>query len=181
MERLQLVITEKTAALGEGGRMARVSRRAARGILRDAQGRVALLHMAGNGCDKLPGGGIEDGESPAQAFCREVREETGFACDTPVLLGTVEEHKVRNAFLQRSFVFTAAARGEPGERALTRAEQAAGMELRWLELEEARALTMGSLENCAEYGLKFMLLRELAILNAEKARRAQEKQEDVRE
>jgi 8-oxo-dGTP pyrophosphatase MutT (NUDIX family) len=60
-----------------------VERRAARVLLVDADDRVLLFH----GCDPhdpgagrwwfTPGGGLDPGESPAQAAARELAEETG--------------------------------------------------------------------------------------------------------
>jgi 8-oxo-dGTP diphosphatase len=52
-----------------------VHRPSAYALLRDAQGRLAVTRTA-RGC-YLPGGGIEAGESPAQALEREAREECG--------------------------------------------------------------------------------------------------------
>jgi 8-oxo-dGTP pyrophosphatase MutT (NUDIX family) len=62
-------------------------RRAARVLLLDAEDRVLLFH----GCDPAddaagnwwftPGGGLDPGESPAQAAARELAEETGLVVD----------------------------------------------------------------------------------------------------
>jgi 8-oxo-dGTP pyrophosphatase MutT (NUDIX family) len=47
------------------------------GIVRDEDGRVLFIRRADDGHWGLPAGGIEPGESPAQAIAREVHEETG--------------------------------------------------------------------------------------------------------
>lgn len=70
-----------------------IERRAARVLLLDSQDRVLLFH----GCDPAddaagqwwftPGGGLDPGESPAQAAARELAEETGLVVD-PDQLGT---------------------------------------------------------------------------------------------
>lgn len=48
----------------------------ARGILRD-DGRVLLVHQSLTGMWAIPGGGVEDGETPEDAVRREMLEETG--------------------------------------------------------------------------------------------------------
>ena len=57
-----------------------VQRAAVRCVVRDAEGRILLLRA--NGGWELPGGGIEPGETVAQAAVRELVEETGLACDS---------------------------------------------------------------------------------------------------
>ncbi len=52
------------------------TRDSARGII-IRNGKVAMIHSLKYDYYKFPGGGIESGESPADAVIREVREETG--------------------------------------------------------------------------------------------------------
>lgn len=61
-------------------------RRAARAVIFDAAGKVALLHTERLGYWKLPGGGIEEGEDWQQALLREALEEIGY----PVKLRPVD-------------------------------------------------------------------------------------------
>lgn len=53
-----------------------IERFAARAIIIDSSGRIAMQQDR-NGEYKLPGGGLEGDESPTEALCREVLEETG--------------------------------------------------------------------------------------------------------
>lgn len=65
-----------------------VRRQSARVLLLDEEGRVLLLRCLSDPADptagelwSTPGGGVEPGESPAEAAVRELREETGIATD----------------------------------------------------------------------------------------------------
>jgi len=46
-------------------------------VLRDADGRILVVRKRGTSRYMLPGGKIEQGESPAQAAVRELHEEVG--------------------------------------------------------------------------------------------------------
>jgi glycerol-1-phosphatase len=56
-------------------------------FIRDKAGRVLLQQRSDNGFWNLPGGGLELGESVAQACMREVREETGLEVKVVRLIG----------------------------------------------------------------------------------------------
>ncbi len=64
----------------------------ANAVLRDPEGRVALVRNTYREGWSLPGGVVDDNEPPADACVREVREELGFevAADVPVRLLAVQ-------------------------------------------------------------------------------------------
>jgi 8-oxo-dGTP pyrophosphatase MutT (NUDIX family) len=57
-------------------------------IVRDADGRVLMIHKTDNDKWALPGGGHEIGESIADTVVREVNEETGYDVEVVTITGT---------------------------------------------------------------------------------------------
>lgn len=69
------------------------------GIIFDEQKRVLLVHRRDYDLWNLPGGTLEDFESPKNAVIREVREETGLEVEVFKLLGVYnKENKNDIAF-----------------------------------------------------------------------------------
>ena len=58
-------------------------------VITDDDGRLLLAHWneGRRSAWTMPGGGLEDGEDPERAACREVREETGYRVAVGELLG----------------------------------------------------------------------------------------------
>ncbi len=52
-------------------------RSAARAIMIDNSSRIALMHVTNKNYYKLPGGGVDPGESLEEALLRELKEEAG--------------------------------------------------------------------------------------------------------
>lgn len=145
------------------------TRRAARAIVFDEKDRVAIMYFSKTGSYKLPGGGIDEGESIDDALHREIREETGYKIANIRELGVVEEDRYYAGMHQTSYCFVATAEHYVGTD-LTDKERAEGMELRWLDtIEQAiAAVKNNSLvdEEGDKIGHEMMKLREVAILEA---------------
>ena len=81
-----------------------VDRRAARVLLLDAQERVLLFHGTDPGDPArgswwfTPGGGLDEGETPAQGAARELAEETGLRLPPEALGGPVHERVAEFVF-----------------------------------------------------------------------------------
>jgi 8-oxo-dGTP pyrophosphatase MutT (NUDIX family) len=146
-------------------------RQAARAVVFDDDGKVAILHVREGDYCKLPGGGVEQGEDIQAAVERECLEETGCHIKTSEELGKVIEYRGKFGLKQESYCFTARVVGAKGTPEFTENEKANGFELLWLELDEA----IGKIEHndTEDYQGKFVVLRDAAILKA--AKRLQDK------
>jgi len=100
----------------------RVIRPSAYVVVGDASGRLAIVQVAGG--VYLPGGGIEEGESPERAACREAREECGVALELGVWRRTAIEYvtalaegthfEKRSTFLDATVLVATSTASEPG-------------------------------------------------------------------
>jgi ADP-ribose pyrophosphatase YjhB (NUDIX family) len=157
-------ITDKDIIDGEEDYLDEVTRYGARGILLDNNLNIAMMFMSKNGYYKLPGGGIEAGETPDLAFLREVKEETGYNSVILEKLGYIEEHKKQNEFMQTSYCFIARKTSNNQQASFTDNELALGFSLTWMTYHKALEVMAKSFECCIDYTMRFMLLRDKLIL-----------------
>jgi 8-oxo-dGTP pyrophosphatase MutT (NUDIX family) len=147
------------------------TRHAARAVMINDRQQIAVMHFTGTGSYKLPGGGIDDGESAEEALRREVREETGYEIATIHELGIVEEDRYFCGVHQTSYCFVTEA-GQFVGIELTEKEAAEGMELVWVDsIDQAiEAVNSSSVvdEGSSLVGLEMMKMRDVAILGAAK-------------
>jgi 8-oxo-dGTP pyrophosphatase MutT (NUDIX family) len=139
-------------------------REASRAIVFDDNKLVALLHATKYDYYKLPGGGIEKGESPEVAVKRECLEEIG--CEIEILedLGTVLEYRKKYMLRQRSYCYIAKLVGKKGTPNLMDDEVEEGFQTVWLTLDEALEKVSGS--SIKVYEAQYMVARDKAFLEA---------------
>lgn len=119
-----------------------VERRAARAIILKGD-KILLLFTEKYNDYSLPGGGINDGESPVCGLIREVEEETGAKNVRNVRpFGYYEEyrkrHKPENTILHMiSYCYTCEVDDELGDTSMEHYEILNGMKPVWVTLEEA--------------------------------------------
>lgn len=133
---------------------------AARGLIFDGE-RIALCHVTKRGHHKLPGGRMDDGETPEEAFVREVLEETGCAVRIDRSIGAIHEYRSREGKHQISHCFIATVVSK-GPASLTPQEREAGYELAWATPEEA--LRIISSDQPTDYRGRIIQARDRAIL-----------------
>lgn len=146
-------------------------RYAARGIVIDDDGNIALFNKQVKNEFKLPGGGIDEGEDSIMAFKREIMEETG--CEVQIIntLGVIEEHKSLGNFKQISYVYVARVINNTHVLNFTQKEKDEGARLLWVKPKDAFKLISDSLNNLKAskyenlYHSKFIVKRDMIILD----------------
>lgn len=150
-------------------------REAARAVVIDDNGSVALLHVTSGHYYKLPGGGIDEGENPAQALERELQEEIGCKAEVVTDIGIIQEHRAYMEMSQISYCYLAKQIGEKGMPDFTQKELSEGFEIVWAgNIDEAIMLLESSAKTAPDViNTTFMRLRDSAI--AKKAKLLLEK------
>jgi len=143
-------------------------RGAARAIVRDNVGAIAIMHAAKAGYYKLPGGGINDGEETVAALHREILEEVGAKISVTGEIGIVHEYRDFCQMEQTSYAYMATVEGELGAPELTEKELTDGFEVVWVDSVDKGIELIKTTLARDDIGLKFMAKRDLAILEAAK-------------
>ena len=142
-------------------------REAARAVLLDSNDQVYLLNVSNHDYHKLPGGGIDEGESIEKALMRELMEEVGCKAEIIKELGIVIEYRdfENGGLIQTSYCFLARQVGEQTESSLEEGELDEGMyEVKAKNIEEAINLLQNDKPDNLEG--KFIQKRDIAFLKA---------------
>lgn len=145
-------------------------RKAARGIVLDNDGNMAVFCKTNKNHYKLPGGGIEENESYEEAFIREVKEEVGCEVQIEKCLGYIEEYKTKSNYMQTSYVFIGKIINKLNNLELTKMEQDEGGERLWMTPEETLKKMKDNYSNLKAseytnlYSTKIVAKRDMKIL-----------------
>ena len=144
-------------------------RYASRGIV-IKDDKIAILNKANKNEYKLPGGGIEEKETPEDAFHREVFEETGCEVEITNCLGIIEEHKTLANFKHISYVFIGKVTKDTNECHFTEKESDEGANILWTTPDEGLKLITSCFDKIIGskhedvYQTKFIVFRDKTIL-----------------
>lgn len=142
----------------------------ARGIILDCNNKIAILNKKNKNEYKLIGGGIENEETPEDAFIREALEESGCIVEIDECIGTIEEIKSHDNFKQISYVFISHVKENTEITHYTTKEIDEGSKVIWMNLEDAiqfikdceNKLIASKYESV--YHTKFIVRRDYEIL-----------------
>lgn len=160
-----LEITDKDVGLQPKQNTQCGTRTAARAVLKK-NGHVALLNVSKHHYYKLPGGGVEEGETIEEALKREIQEETGCTFRVLAKLGEIVEYRSHENRIQTSHCFIAQVEKE-GKANFTDEEIRDGFRLVWKTIGDAMDLLKKSQPDT--YDGKFIVRRDSAFLQQAKA------------
>ena len=144
------------------------TRKTARAIVIDKDGLYAVMYAENFGLHSLPGGGMEDGESPETALRREILEETGCSCDIIEPLGIITENRFHANYTAVSYYFVVKCTGEKNDPQLTQAELDNGTMLKWCSFDDLMRF-IRDVEHTTNQR-KFLQARDIAALEEYQAR-----------
>jgi len=138
-------------------------RKSARGILINEKGEVSIQFVSKNNYYKLPGGGVEKGETEEEALKREIIEEVG--CDITIEkpLGLIIEYRNSHDLLHLSCGYLCKVKGEVGTPKYEQGEIDNGYKPLWKPLDEALELLKNHYPS-EPYQARFIVTREKAFL-----------------
>ncbi len=146
-------------------------RYAARAIVKNNDGKMAIFNKQLKNEYKLPGGGIEEGENIKEALKREILEETGCIVEIKDSLGITIEEKSSTNFKQISYIFECIVTNDTNNLHLTEKELYEKGRIIWVTPNEGYQLIKDSFNNLKGskydnlYKSLFMVKRDEMILN----------------
>lgn len=137
-------------------------RKSARVILLNADGEIAVQHLQNYNFYKLPGGGVDAGETIEKAAKREAKEEVGCDCEIIRPIGVVIEYRDKYKLIHISYCFVAKVVSPITAPAFEASEIKAGQTNIWVASE--RVLELVKNGERTNYESHFNIAREVAFL-----------------
>ncbi len=140
-----------------------VLRKAARAVVFNEKKEIAFQFVSKHNYYKLPGGGVNQGETILGALKREVREETGCK-DIKIIneIGIIIEYRDKFNILQISYCYLAKILGKIDSPEYDKEELEEGFKSLWVTMDKAINLLRSS--DPENYQGKFIIKRDLVFL-----------------
>ena len=150
--------------LGTPGESQKPPRLTVRAIVKNDDGKYAVMYADKFHLYSLPGGGVDAGEDIRTALEREIWEETGCTCDEIIELGIVEENRYCQDFTQNSYYYIVNTHAKPNEIHLTDAEIENKTSIQWHDFDRVYDLITNPLQDTQQR--KYLQARDKAALDA---------------
>lgn len=137
-------------------------RRVARAIVFNRKDEIAILHVRKYNYYKLPGGGVEKGESLKDALKREIFEEVGCRVKLGEEVGEIIEYRDKITVEQVSYCWITRVIGKINATAFTEKELSDEFKLIWIDFK--KALEIFKNNKTDDYFGKFIIKRDLEFL-----------------
>ncbi|PIR93675.1 ADP-ribose pyrophosphatase [Candidatus Falkowbacteria bacterium CG10_big_fil_rev_8_21_14_0_10_39_11] len=137
-------------------------RQAARAIIFDENGEIAIIYVSLYKHHSLPGGKVEDGEDLEAALKRECLEEAGCKVEIETEIGQIQELRNEEELDQMSHCYLARVKGDRKAPKFSESEKEYGFSLRFLPLEDA--LEKIKADKPESYSGKFIQKRDLTFI-----------------
>lgn len=138
-------------------------RKAARAVVYDEHNKIGILHVKSSNYYKLPGGGIEYGESILDTVERECTEELGVKIEILQEIGYIVEYRAQFQLIQTSYCYSAQILSNKDYPNFTEEEKSQGFEILWVPPREA--LMKLSLNLSTDYEAKYIEERDFCFLS----------------
>jgi 8-oxo-dGTP diphosphatase len=140
-----------------------LERYAARAVITNVAGEIALLYSTVRKYHKLPGGGIDEDEDVLEALRRECLEEIGCTITNIRELGTIEEWRSQQSLHQTSLCYVVELADDTTPVAHTEKELAEGFETAWMFPASAVEVMSHELHR-EHYSGSFITRRDLTLI-----------------
>ncbi|MBO5448453.1 MAG: NUDIX hydrolase [Ruminococcus sp.] len=156
-------ITDKDI-IGKEGLTSKPPRMTSRAFLFNDKGEAAVAFLEKVDFYNIPGGGMNEGETPEQCLKREILEETGYECEILAYLGYVLENRGQADFSTRSDFFAARVSGSFKGIDLTERERELNARILWVSVDKLKELILYANKN--GYREEFQKRRNTAAVKA---------------
>lgn len=156
------ILTDKII-LGTDGISNQDPQKKSRAILKNEDGKFAVIYEKNSDTHTLPGGSLEPCENEVSALIREIHEETGCTCDTIEPLGIVHENRYHANTTRMTCYFVVHTKTRQGILHLTEEEIKLGTTVKWCSLKEMIQL-INKVE-CETNQRKFQRARDMAAIS----------------